>query len=234
MRGPSGGRPYVKTAAAFGITAACVAAVVVANDPMGEGNPDPAQAAMTAAAAIGENGLPTLNLPEPERVEEPEARCGRRPSLLREGSSSSRPVTIGVSPLRIAPVLAFEGGSIASLTRSGFSIGDAPPDAWLSKTVDLVRIRGPNRGSPSCGGVVGMSRWTRSLPGGAQVQGVGGGWCRVPGREGSVLAAAKSVGVSFAVVFGHAAPDSVRFARRQSVLAALDEYGAVLADLPGP
>ena len=79
-----------------------------------------------------------------------------------------------------------------------------------------------------------MPRWTRSLPGGAQVQGVGGGRCRVPGREGSVLAAASSVGVSFAVVFGHAAPDSVRFARRQGVLAALGEYGAVLADLPGP
>nr|EJJ02216.1 hypothetical protein JVH1_0238 [Rhodococcus sp. JVH1] len=93
----------MKTAAALGITAACVAAVGVANDPMGEGNPDPAQAAMTAAAATGENGLPTLNLPEPERVEEPEARCGRRPSLRREGSSSSRPVTIGVSSLRRAP-----------------------------------------------------------------------------------------------------------------------------------
>ena len=50
-------------------------------------------------------------------------------------------------------------------------------------------------------GSSGCRAGTRSLPGGAQVQGVGGGWCRVPGREGSVLAAAKSVGVSFAVVF---------------------------------
>jgi len=73
-RGPAGGRrPYVKTAAAIGMAAAIVAAVVVANDQIREDNPDPTHAAMTAAAPTDENGLPTLNLPEPERVEEPEA-----------------------------------------------------------------------------------------------------------------------------------------------------------------
>ena len=73
-RGPSGGRrQFVKTAAAMGMAAAIVAAVVVANDQMREDNPDPTHAAMTAAAPTDENGLPTLNLPEPERVEEPEA-----------------------------------------------------------------------------------------------------------------------------------------------------------------
>ena len=128
MRGPSGGRPYVKTAAAFGITAACVAAVVVANDPMGEGNPDPAQAAMTAAAAIGENGLPTLNLPEPER-----ARGTGGPLRSATFAAPGGQFVIATGDNRCfaasdsTRALAFEGGSIASLTRSGFSIGDAPP-----------------------------------------------------------------------------------------------------------
>ncbi|MFD7011427.1 hypothetical protein [Rhodococcus jostii] len=72
-RGPSGGRrPYVKIAAAIGMAAAIVSAVVVANDQVREDNLDPAQAAMAAAAPTDENGLPMLNLPEPERVEVPE------------------------------------------------------------------------------------------------------------------------------------------------------------------
>jgi hypothetical protein len=68
----------------------------------------------------------------------------------------------------------------------------------------------------------------------------------LPGRRGDrsptgrrrrarfVVAAATSAGVVMAIVFGQTTPDSVRFARRQSVLAAGDQHRAVPADLPGP
>ena len=56
----------------------------------------------------------------------------------------------------------------------------------------------------------------------------------MPRREGPVLAATQPAGVPSAVGFGHAAPDSVGFARGQGVVAAPGEHGAVLTDPLGP
>lgn len=52
--------------------------------------------------------------------------------------------------------------------------------------------------------------------------------------ERSTLTAAESAGVLSSVPFSRATPNTVGFAHRESVLAALREHGTRLANLPRP